>query len=204
LGYSFLVVTAIYLSSVFASFRSDPIFFLSGNMGALFSPSNILDVKGDQYISHHGDVVHSSSRLMNFADNNLVTVDTRLASFFYFISSGFIPQKYLPPESNLAAYMKDDYPTGGGGNLFAYFYFWFSYPGVILISIVVGFLLAFYSNNTNSIFSPYFIIMMATFPRWMSYSPINLIKMCSYSLIVFFLFVLLHHTFSLLSNKFKA
>jgi hypothetical protein len=190
-SYFAFILLGLYFSSIFAVFRSNPIAFLQSSIIENLSLSIVIDNENDNYISHQGDVIHSSSRIINFRDKGITSSGTIYSSAAYFVLSAVIPQKYLPEQTNIAAYKKDEYPAGGGGSLFAYFYFWFWYPGVIIIAIYIGFLISNYSKYLNSIFGAYIILVFSTFPRWFSYSPINLFKMCLYSLIIYFIFLLL-------------
>jgi hypothetical protein len=189
-SYFAFILLGLYFSSIFAVFRSNPVAFLQSSIIENLSLSIIIDNENDNYISHQGDVIHSSSRIINFRDNGITTSGIIYSSAAYFVLSAAIPQKYLPEQTNIAAYKKDEYPAGGGGSLFAYFYFWFWYPGVIIIAIYIGYLISIYSKYLNSIFGAYIILVFSTFPRWFSYSPINLFKMCIYSLIIYFIFLL--------------
>jgi hypothetical protein len=153
---------------------------------------NVFASPDDFNISHKGYVVHSSSRLISFADNEIVPLDTRISSFVSWLTSSVVPYRFLPEEANMAAYLKDQYPTGGGGSPFAYFYFWLSYPGVILIGVVVGLIIRGYLRYIGSLYGVYFVIIIATFPRWLSYSPINFIKMGVYGFIIYTTFVVIN------------
>jgi hypothetical protein len=190
--YVVLVFGAIYFSSLFSSFRSNPIEFLQRPLLENVSLKNVFASPDDFYISHQGDVVHSSSRLISFADNKIVSFETRMSSFVGWLSSSIIPWRFLPEEANMAAYLKDQYPAGGGGSPFAYFYFWLSYPGVILIGVVVGLIIRGYVRKIGSLYGVYFVIVIATFPRWLSYSPINFIKMGVYGFVIYTAFVFLN------------
>jgi len=191
--YLVLVSGAIYFSSLFSSFRSNPIEFLQRPLLENLSLKSVFASPDDFYISHQGDVVHSSSRLISFVDNGIIPFETRMSSFVGWLSSSVIPWRFLPEEANMAAYMKDQYPTGGGGSPFAYFYFWLSYPGVILIGVIVGLIIRGYTRHIGSLYGVYFVIIVATFPRWLSYSPINFIKMGVYGFIIYIAFVFLNY-----------
>lgn len=186
----------LYFNSIFASFRSNPVMFLENSISENFSPFNLLKNDDENYITHQGDVIHSSCRLINFRDNNITDNYIELSSAGYFLTSIIIPQKYLPEHANMAAFKQDQYPVGGGGNIFAYFYFWLWYPGVILIGFIVGLLVRNYVKYINSVIGVYFILVFATFPRWFAYSPINIFKMCMYGLLVYIIF-------SIFDNKMK-
>jgi hypothetical protein len=190
--YMVLVFVAIYFSSLFSAFRSNPVEFLQRPLLENLAFKNVFASPDDFYISHQGDVVHSSSRLISFADNEIVPFETRMSSFVGWLSSPMVPWRFLPEEANMAAYMKDQYPTGGGGSPVAYFYFWLSYPGVILIGVVVGLIIRGYVRKIGSLYGVYFVIVIATFPRWLSYSPINFIKMGVYGFVIYTAFVFLN------------
>ncbi len=193
--YFSLVLFAVYFSSLFSSFRSNPIDFLQRPLSETLALKSLFSSGGDFYISHQGDVVHSSCRIISFVDNDITTDKTRLTSFLLWFSSSLIPYKFLPAEANLASYMKEDYPSGGGGSPFAYFYFWLSYVGVFIGGTLVGLILRGYLKLVNSIYGIYFILVVATFPRWLSYSPINFIKMGFYGLVIYIFFVILNSSF---------
>lgn len=189
--YLFLILSGLYFSSLFSILRSDPKSFFQNSIVENLSIKNLFNNNNDTYISHQGDVVHSSSRLINFRDNNLVSNSIIYSSSLLFFSSSIIPQKYLPEQANMAAYKQDEFPVGGGGNIFAYFYFWFSYPGVIIIAIFIGLILRYFPKYINTQYSAYFILTLVTFPRWFSYTPINLFKLTFYGLIIYFFFTLI-------------
>jgi hypothetical protein len=191
---------------MFSAFRSNPVEFLQRPLLENLAFKNVFASPDDFYISHQGDVVHSSSRLISFADNEIVPFETRMSSFVGWLSSPMVPWRFLPEEANMAAYMKDQYPTGGGGSPFAYFYFWLSYPGVILIGVLVGLIFRGYVRHKGSLYGVYFVIIIATFPRWLSYSPINFIKMGVYGFLlnaafVFLNFLLRRWKYSSATNK---
>lgn len=188
--YITFIILGLYFSSLFSILRSDPISFMQNSFLDNISLKNIFNNENEMYITHQGDVVHSSSRLINFRDNNIVSNSLIYSSSILFFSSTIIPQKFLPEQSNMAAYKQDEYPVGGGGNIFAFFYFWFSYPGVIVIACFIGAIFKFAPKYINAKYCTYFIIILVTFPRWFSYSPINLFKMSVYGLIIYFIFSL--------------
>jgi len=198
--YITFIILGLYFSSLFSVLRSDPISFMQNSFLENMSLKNIFNNENELYITHQGDVVHSSSRLINFRDNKIIDNSIIYSSSILFFSSIIIPQKYLPEQSNMASYKQDEYPVGGGGNIFAFFYFWFSYPGVIAIACFIGVIFKFYPKYINTIYCSYFIITLVTFPRWFSYSPINLFKMAVYGLILYFIFSLID---SLIKNNFK-
>jgi hypothetical protein len=182
------MIIGFYFNSLFSIFRTNPVIFLQSSFSELvISPFELGDGE-EKYISHQGDVVHSSSRLINFRDH-LLESSVIAKSALSFVGSIVVPYKYLPPEANIAAYQKDVYPAGGGGNLFAYFYFWFGYFGVLIIGCYIGLLIRNFHKNINSIWAPYFFIVFTTFTRWFSYSPINLFKMGVYALIIYHGFI---------------
>lgn len=188
LRYILMIVIGFYFSSLFSAFRGDPISFMNSSLSEKLTLTTLFDSTSDRYISHQGDVVHSSCRLINFRDNDIVSNSIIYASGFYFFCSSIVPQKYLPEYTNMASYMSSEYPVGGGGNIFAYFYFWYGYLGVILIGILIAFLIMNYKAKINSIYGAYFVILFSTFPRWFSYGPINIFKMCVYALIIYIIF----------------
>jgi len=204
--YIIFIISGLYFSSLFSVLRSDPISFFQNSIIENLSIKNIFNDQNEFYISHQGDVVHSSSRLINFRDNNIVNTSTIYSSSILFFSSSLIPQKYLPEHSNMAAYKQDEYPVGGGGNIFAYFYFWFWYPGVIIIALIIGLIFKYYTKFINTMFSAYFVIVLVTFPRWFSYSPINLFKMSLYAFIVYFIFSIIDKEMkkSLKTNRYES
>lgn len=189
--YILFIVFGLYFSSLFSILRSDPRSFFQNSIVENLSIKNLFNNNNDTYISHQGDVVHSSSRLINFRDNNLVSNSIIYSSSLLFFSSSLIPQKFLPEQANMAAYKQDEFPVGGGGNIFAYFYFWFSYLGVIFIAIFIGMVLKYFPKYINTQYSAYFVLVLVTFPRWFSYTPINLFKLTVYGLIIYFFFTII-------------
>jgi len=82
---------------------------------------------------------------------------------------------------------------GNGGYPGIYAYLWLSYPGVIILPYLVS--LIFKNRYRNEYMMVYFVMVMATFPRWYAYNMFVLIKM-GFWLVIIYAFINLVHKHS--------
>lgn len=180
------IIGGIYLTMLFGKLRNDPLLLGTNDWGAFF---NVFDTNSVIYYSHHGDVFYASARVVGMVKEGIIDFETRVLSLATFIGRLFIPVKYLPDYSDLSSYLGKYYSTGGGGFIGAFFYAWLSYPGVIFIGLIVGKLMnAVQKKGLSEYQAIILLVFLSTFPRWVAYYPINMFKMCLYSLIIYLAF----------------
>lgn len=157
----------------------DVVGHLRANPDSLFESFKSTTVHLDYIPSNQGNVFYASMRIVYMINNEILSLETRLVSFGYFILSIVVPYSQLPAEANLSSYLSGIWGTGGGGLAPAYFYAFLSYPGVILL----GFLIAKICNIVSKVYvNPmhylYSVLVILTVPRWFAYYPVQLIKLC--------------------------
>lgn len=141
------------------------------------------------YITNQGDVFHASMRIVGMIEEGILDTFTRIASFLLLFVRLGVPQKYLPEYSDLSSYLNAVYLTGGGGLISVFFYAWLSFPGVILGGWLVGKLFNASLHHQLKEYQAVFIILfLSTFPRWIAYYPITMLKLTTIGLVMFLLF----------------
>ena len=140
-----------------------------------------------EYIaSNQGDVFYSTTVFIALKDNGILDLSFRIKSLLGFLLSFFSPSSLLWPETRISAYISTVSPLGGGGLIPGFFYLWFGYPGVLLCSFLVYKVIESVERldivNAKWVF---LVLAMATFPRWIAYSPISLYKLCVWGIIVY-------------------
>lgn len=149
-----------------------------------------LEFAGYTFFGNQIDVYYSSTRLYGLIDINVLTIGDRFSIFLYNILAIVTPYSLLPEKANLALYLQDVYSAGGGGLLPIYFYVYLSFPGVIAIGLLMGFLFSKVIKIGSSISSYwviYLVLILSTFPRWYAYSSNVIYKFCFYSVIIFWI-----------------
>lgn len=131
---------------------------------------------GGQILTNQSEVFYTSNVIVSSIIDNVISLEERI---FSLLSASL--QVILPPrlvyaiESKPALYVWNvtERAAGGGGLISAFFYFWGSYLGVIVIA---GFL-AWINNraikNLTPLLSIYIICVYSCYPRWLVYDPIN-------------------------------
>jgi len=183
------MILALFLLSLISFIRSAPLIFLEGKYDFNLFYEYYFSVNQNTTLnSNEGDVAHSSARILGMIETNIITTMDRFKSFLYFAISVFTPGISISELSNLAAYKKDMY-QGGGGLLFPIsFYTWMSYPGVILSGFFVSRMIKSFIETKRNALIVYLLLFFSTFPRWFSYSPIIVFKLCFYGLLVYVFF----------------
>lgn len=158
----------------------------------LLSSLNIIDIltmdkKGsvpDMIVSQEADANYAAVRLIAFADEQIVIFTDRIYSLFLFVCSIFLPYSILPSCARPADMLRE-YPTGGGGLITAYFYFYASYIGVIFIAIYMAISLSVKRGNIALKYNNlYLMFLFITLPRWFAYNPISIFKMSLYGVFI--------------------
>lgn len=150
---------------------------------------NILAIANDHDIfslsnGNSQEVYYASMRIIYMIQNGALSLMDRIEAACYFLLSMFIPYSDLPALANLSSYSTDVYGSGGGGLAPIFIYAMFGIPGVICLGCWVGraFNKLQYKPRSLSIYF-YYVLILATTPRWFAYYPIALIKFCLYGLI---------------------
>lgn len=185
-----VIIMALVLFTLFTNIRSDPSLILHPNIKQLFLGNGTKAIVA----TNQGDVFHAAVRMVSMADTGVINVFERIYSFILFLASAVTPYSKLPSLANLASYLSGEYPTGGGGLIFGYFYVWLSYPGIILIAFLLNKIFTAFVRNGKQVLLVYSILVLCTFPRWIAYIPVDLIKLCFIGSVYYFLMNALHNS----------
>lgn len=168
----------IYAFIIFGIIRVDPA-IINNNFSYLiklpFRKNIFYSLLGNQ-----NDVYYSSARLIALVKIGALDYGDRISSFIYNLIAIIIPYKLLPNIANIAGYLKDKYPAGGGGLISSYYYLFLSYPGAIIIGLYISYIFKLLIKNFKQYWILYSIMVLVTYPRWIGYNPINLFKLCMY------------------------
>jgi hypothetical protein len=101
----------------------------------------------------------------------------RLSSLETAIVASFVPGSYISNlwHTTIASHEKSGFAAGGGGFIAGHFYFWGSWIGVLLCSMLVSFLIKMYLTSKSNLHILLSILLFGTFPRWIAYEPIALL-----------------------------
>lgn len=141
--------------------------------------------------SNEGDVFWAGERMLYLKQDGFFSPLIRFQSAYSFILSVFIPYRILGPLSNLTHYRTDVYITGGGGLASSYFYIMFTMIGVFFIGFMIAKLFTNFKNKKNHT-KVYILFVLVTLPRWFAYYPIQLIKLCFISVLLFEIQEIIH------------
>ena len=145
----------------------------------------------DKYVaasSNQTDVFYASVRIITMVDTGIITTLERIWAFALFCVSIFVPYSILPPLANLSNYKLDVYNSLGGGLIFAYFYTYLSYGGIILAGYLVNKVWDNLRTSESLYTLVYSILVFATMNGWFAYNPITLFKLCLWA--VFYIFAM--------------
>lgn len=177
----------IYVFSAFLAFtalglwRSHSLENVTGlSLAGFFEQVFFNDQEATQgYISTNaGDIYHASMRMLGLIETGYLNISIRIESFLFFLFGVFVPSGLNPDHAILAQYMKDKYSVGGGGLIGTYFYVWLGWLGPVVAGLFTGYSIRYLYFGNSFYIKIYSILILVSFPRWYSYSPINLTKFC--------------------------
>ncbi len=139
-----------------------------------------------QFFGNQNDIFYSSTILNQAAISGTIGMGTRLEMFFYNVLSLVVPYSFLPEKAAVIPYIQANIAsTGGGALVSSYFYFFLSYPGVILSGVFISFIINNLQRTKNLLFVLYAVIVLSTYPRWFGYNMISLFKISFYVIPVY-------------------
>lgn len=131
---------------------------------------------GDEVRINQTEVFYTSNNVINPVLSDQIDYESRLRSLIFAVSATVIPAGFLPEiwHSTISSQNITGLPGGGGGVIAGHYFYWLSYPGLLIGAFfVVGLFRLFKGTN-----KPYFyflsVLLLSTFPRWMVYEPIAL------------------------------
>ena len=191
-GYSkkkLLLVSFIAIISlkVIGNIRGDFLYFTGSELSFDLVMSVLFQDDANAFLmSTSSDVYYASMRLLGMKEDNLITFEDNAFSFLSFLFNILFTFSSFKDEANLAALNRNQFNAGGGGMITAYFYTWLGYFGVIGIAVFLGKIITqIHQSSSSNVIKIYGIFVLVTFPRWWSYSPINLTKLCLFSIILY-------------------
>lgn len=167
-----------YFNIVVSNIRNNPNFLVTLDLGSIINPFVYLNSQSGVVQSNEGEVFQSSARLIAMVRTEVIGGWDRLLSLTLFPISFFAPSSYLSPLASLISYKQDEITSGGGGLISSYFFVWFSWLGPIILSFIIIIILTSIFKAKNDSLKLYGIMFLSTFPRWFSYNPIIIFKLC--------------------------
>ena len=161
-----IIVGAIFMAT-WGAYRT-----LDKGMSLVFSDENA------------SEVYFSSMRIHYLIDKGILSFADRTEALIWYFIGTVIPQSMQPPLGNLQQYLKDVYPSGGGGLAMTYFYAYGGYLAVALLSLFVVKVFNKRSSKKPAM-RIYSMFVVAMIPRWYAYYPVHLIKFCLIGTIIF-------------------
>ncbi len=140
------------------------------------------------FFANQVDVFYASTRLFGMCDIGEFTPEKRVQIFIYNILAFVVPYSKLPEIANIVLFKADEYHSGGGALIIAYFYVFLSYYGVVLIALVLGLIFRRVikkPENTPQNLLVYIIIVLSIYITWYGYSSNNIYKFCVYAVIAY-------------------
>lgn len=144
-------------------------------VGSEFSDSLLSFFHNDEIRTNQTEIFYSTNVLINSAYTGLVDCIDRIYNFMGAVLAIVLPGSLIKTEwwhPTLYNMGKTGLAVGGGGMIFGHFYYWLSLPGVLISGFLVTFFIKTSSIWANRAVYPAFLLIFATFPRWMTYEPI--------------------------------
>ena len=131
---------------------------------------------GEQILTNQSEVFYTSNVIISSLTDNIFGLKQRLFSLFAASLQVILPPRLgFVVEGKPALYMAAiaGRAAGGGGLISAFFYFWGSYPGVVLIAYFIASITNLAIKRPSVLLSIYIICVYSFYPRWLAYDPIN-------------------------------
>jgi hypothetical protein len=156
-------------------------FFLMSLLGLLksgsFDLANLFfELHGDNFVSHHGNVLWASTAMLQLIDRGVIDFSIRFDLLAYYSLNSLIPSGLLQEffgQSYFGSWLQENGYTSGGGHAATYLYVAGGSLSIVLVSSLWGF--AFKVATSSNTSSPavflrcLFLMTLITFPRWISY-----------------------------------
>lgn len=164
-----IILSSVFLLAIIGGLRN----------GTLF-------VKSPTISNNQTEIYNASIGFFRIVNDGIINFAERIISFILYIIRIVIPTSNLSEIANLSYLVTD--ATGaslGGGFIAAYVYVWFSYIGVILSGMLLGYAIIKLEKVKNEYLCIIVMIVCSTYPRWLVYDPITLIKLPLYACLVY-------------------
>lgn len=202
--YSFRFLISVFLfgilvMNIFGNIRHNPLILLEGDIVSIISPFKAASMSVQA--SNEGDVYWASERLLCLIEDGELTLMDRIESAFSYIISPLFPSSYLPETADLSSYKKDILTTGGGNLAPVNFFVMYGFVGVIFLAYFISYMLNSFSRRKSNMLRVYTILIIVTLPRWFAYNPIQLVKLCVWGVICYYLVICVDYTMKKYMNK---
>lgn len=190
------ILSAVFLiNSTYDFFRNDPSKLIALNDLNILAFEN----KNSLRMTHHGDVLQASARILGLIELDKINLENRFYSFPKFLLNS-IGMYRRDTTVHLSQHLKRVFTSGGGALIPIYFYSWSGLIGVSLIGIFSGSLINRFYNSNNNIIKIYSTIFVISILRVLGYTPINMVR---YMLYITLLFVIANTFNRYATNKRK-
>lgn len=108
------------------------------------------------------------------ATYSVIGLEDRLASLFTFLGSIIIGANKGTGDVTFVSNMY--FNNHGGGVIPSFFYFWFGWTGVIIITLIIVYMLNRIGTGDSDYWKVISITLVYSVPRWYLYSPLSLIR----------------------------
>lgn len=143
---------------------------------------------GEVMVSNAGGVFLTSNIFRGLLDAGTISTDIRFKTLVGYVSSFFKFTNEIDINYILPKFVGQYYSIPGGGFIFAFMRVWGGLPLVILSGIVIAYLITYaYRRDSNAYLKFYSVLVLATFPKWYSYTPIIFFKLMIWGLIYYFI-----------------
>lgn len=178
--------------TLFGKIRHDPAILLQQDIISIIFDNRAVDL--GMQTSNEGDVYWASERLLCLIeDGNLNFISRVEAAVCYFLSP-LAPSSYFPETANLSAYRKDLMDTGGGNLAPVNFFVMFGFLGTVFLGYFVSRMLNMLSKDNCNLPKIYILLMVITVSRWFAYNPIQLVKLCVWGIVCYYLVISVDYT----------
>lgn len=189
-----LFTLGVWFMSIFGTIRENPYLLLSGDIGDIINPFAPKEYAMNCQNSNEGDVYWASERMFVLIDIGELSFFDRVEAGISYFLSAFMPVSWLSPLANLPTYKLEIESSGGGGLSPIYFYVMFGFAGVVLFGCFVAKMLNLLSKNPSTIKLFYSILMITMLARWFAYNPIQLVKLCVWGTVLYYMVKSLDYT----------
>ena len=169
-------------------FRTDPLNFLVAFVNFFDIANESVAKDSSQILSNQfGDVYQSTLRIVGMVQSEILVWQTRASSLFQVLAGLFLPPSARTDAYNLSRIYYSEFGSGGGGLIFGYAYAWLSYIGPVLMGVFLGVVIRLFYERDNLFINSFGLMVLVTFPRWFSYYPVVIFKMCALAIFLMIL-----------------
>lgn len=183
------IIMAIWFSGIRFKFKLLlPAFFIGFICASLigifkngFNRDDVLaslffEMHGDSMVSHHGNVLWASSVMLQLIDDQMIDFYRRAELLLYYIANTVFPSGPLQKmigQPSLGSWLQAHGYTSGGGHAAVFSYVAAGVPGVAIIGCLLGWAIKHALTESSSLtivcIRCWLMMVLITFPRWISY-----------------------------------